>query len=87
MTKPATMHLISDIPDPAAYGAKDFTRNADTNASAVYNLSVSMSWVQHGEQTYRNANVDKVIEGLEPRPSMPLGTICAIVSRLVYRSG
>ena len=26
MTKPARMHLISEIPDPAAYLAKDRTR-------------------------------------------------------------
>jgi hypothetical protein len=32
-TNPAKMHLISLIPEPAAYGAKDLTRKAQTNAS------------------------------------------------------
>ena len=32
ITKPAMMHLISDIPEPAAYGAKDFTSRAEEKA-------------------------------------------------------
>jgi hypothetical protein len=35
MTKPAMMHLISEMPDPAAYGAYDLTRVADTNANMI----------------------------------------------------
>jgi hypothetical protein len=31
MMNPARMHLISDIPDPAAYFAKDLTRCPATN--------------------------------------------------------
>lgn len=34
-TKPAMMHLISEMPDPAAYGAKDLTSEADTKAKHV----------------------------------------------------
>lgn len=41
------MHLISEMPEPAAYGAKDLTRAADTNAKQVY-LAVS-----HGNQDSR----------------------------------
>lgn len=33
MTKPAMIHLISEMPEPAAYGAKDLTRIAATEAS------------------------------------------------------
>lgn len=36
MTKPAMMHLISEMPDPAAYGANVLTRIAATNASKTY---------------------------------------------------
>ena len=32
MMNPAMIHLISEIPEPAAYGANDFTRIADVNA-------------------------------------------------------
>jgi hypothetical protein len=35
MTKPAIMHFISEMPEPAAYGAKDFTRVADVRAKSV----------------------------------------------------
>jgi hypothetical protein len=35
MTKPAMMHLISDMPDPAAYGAKDLTNLAEVKANRV----------------------------------------------------
>jgi hypothetical protein len=31
ITKPAMMHFISEIPDPAAYGAKLFTSLAAVN--------------------------------------------------------
>jgi hypothetical protein len=30
------MHLISEIPDPAAYGANDLTRLAEVKANIVY---------------------------------------------------
>ncbi len=35
ITKPAIIHLISEIPDPAAYGAKDLTKVAATKAKNV----------------------------------------------------
>lgn len=37
MTKPAMMHFISDIPDPAAYGAKLLTSIAAVNANRAEN--------------------------------------------------
>jgi hypothetical protein len=33
MTKPAMMHLISEMPEPAAYGAYDLTRVAAVKAN------------------------------------------------------
>lgn len=36
MTKPAMMHLISEMPEPAAYGAKDLTRIAATKARSTW---------------------------------------------------
>lgn len=40
ITKPAIIHLISEMPEPAAYGANVLTRIAATNASKTYvNLS------------------------------------------------
>ncbi len=34
--KPAMMHLISEMPEPAAYGANDLTKVAAVNANTVY---------------------------------------------------
>jgi len=39
ITNPAIMHFISEIPDPAAYGANDFTRLAEVRANIVYIIS------------------------------------------------
>ena len=36
MTKPAMMHFISEIPDPAAYGANDLTRRAEVKAKIIF---------------------------------------------------
>jgi hypothetical protein len=38
MTKPAMIHLISEIPEPAAYGAYDLTRTADVKAKKIYDF-------------------------------------------------
>jgi hypothetical protein len=35
MTNPAIIHLISEIPDPAAYGANDLTKLAEVKANIV----------------------------------------------------
>ena len=42
MTKPAMIHLISEMPDPAAYGANDLTSLAEVNANIVY---AEVSWL------------------------------------------
>jgi hypothetical protein len=39
ITNPAMMHLISLIPLPAAYGAKDRTRNAEVKANRTSSLA------------------------------------------------
>jgi hypothetical protein len=36
MTNPEMMHLISEIPEPAAYLAKDWTRRAATKENAAF---------------------------------------------------
>ena len=36
MMNPPRMHLISDIPDPAAYGAKERTREAAENENKAW---------------------------------------------------
>lgn len=41
MMKPARIHLISDIPEPAAYGAKLLTKNAHVNAKSPYSHLIS----------------------------------------------
>ena len=35
MMKPAMIHLISEMPDPAAYFARDWTKCAATNENAA----------------------------------------------------
>ena len=39
ITKPAMMHFISEMPDPAAYGANDLTNFAAINANNTYGYS------------------------------------------------
>ena len=39
ITKPAMIHLISEIPDPAAYGANDLTSLAAINAKSVCEMN------------------------------------------------
>lgn len=36
ITNPAMIHLISEMPEPAAYGANDFTRVAAIKANVIY---------------------------------------------------
>jgi len=40
ITNPARMHLISDIPEPAAYFASDLTRCAATNENIPYAIGI-----------------------------------------------
>jgi hypothetical protein len=41
------MHFISEIPDPAAYGANDFTSAAATKANIVYEMLVFIEKQDH----------------------------------------
>ena len=38
MTNPEMIHLISEIPEPAAYLAKDWTRRAATKDNAAFGV-------------------------------------------------
>lgn len=79
MTKPAIMHLISEIPEPAAYGAKDLTRVAATKAKKVCQMLVSLyagGWLE----SYTKDKVEKVVHGFEAGPSVPLRATFHIVS-------
>jgi hypothetical protein len=45
ITNPAMMHLISEIPEPAAYGANDLTRRAAMKAKIIYLVSATTATV------------------------------------------
>ena len=38
------MHLISEMPEPAAYGAKDLTRIALVYANSIYKTSAQLAF-------------------------------------------
>lgn len=46
ITKPAMIHFISEIPDPAAYGAKDLTNFAAIKANRTYPKSGFISTLE-----------------------------------------
>jgi hypothetical protein len=50
ITKPAIIHLISEIPDPAAYGANDLTRLAEVKANMVWK-SQQMKGLEEDQHT------------------------------------
>lgn len=49
ITNPAIIHFISEMPEPAAYGANDLTRLAATNANSTYRGQL---------QSFRTSRVD-----------------------------
>lgn len=68
MTKPAMIHFISEIPEPAAYGAISLTRRAATNENDAYSplpnqsspdtQTVWLAWVGRGiERTHSENNI------------------------------
>lgn len=70
------MHLISEMPEPAAYGAKDLTSVAAVNAKKVYQDS---GYKNEGIKaqfsfTYCKKYVYYIICGLKSSPSLPLWT-------------
>jgi hypothetical protein len=76
MTNPAMMHLISEMPEPAAYGAKDLTSVAAVNAKKVYRDSVykNEGIMAQFSLTYRRQYVYYIIRGLKSSPPLPLWT-------------
>jgi hypothetical protein len=67
------MHLISDIPDPAAYGAKVLTSRADVNAKRPYEVSASRRKTEEGEWlAHSKHNIKNVIERPEYGPPFEL---------------
>lgn len=76
ITNPANIHLISDIPDPAAYFAKDRTRCAAVNDSVPYRFwNPSLTWagflLRKRNVTYSNDDVDHPSRGSIVTPIMP----------------
>lgn len=74
MTKPAMIHFISDIPEPAAYGANDLTKVADMKANRIYRIgSVQQSRCTRGA-TYRKEEIDDIVQEPKRRPVFPFRT-------------
>ena len=76
MTKPARMHLISEIPDPAAYGAQLLTKKAHTNANSACEAKdiFSSSSRCHLERKvkYCESDVEDPLNSDERRPLLPV---------------
>jgi len=71
MTKPAIIHLISEIPEPAAYGANALTRLAAVKAKSVYKL-VSIKRVVVEWAMYRKYDIEYVIDRSQRSPWVPI---------------
>ena len=73
MTKPAMIHLISEMPDPAAYGANDLTSLAEVNANIVY-AEVSCLIRVRIFRTYCKEDIKNIIPQPKATPSFPFRT-------------
>jgi len=85
ITNPPKMHLISDIPDPAAYFAKDLTRWAAINENTPCsrkNVSQPRSFFGRGNEAYSNDDIDHPSHGGVVAPIAP--GITRLVSRLDF---
>ena len=73
MTKPAMMHLISEIPEPAAYGEKDLTSVAETKANKIFLFSQSVHAIHYSRsnRAYSKEKVYNIIRNPEGSPSLP----------------
>ena len=74
ITNPARMHLISDIPDPAAYFAKDRTRWAAVNENDPYSqkiISQTGLFLIEGGRTYGENDICHPSHGGKVAPLMP----------------
>ena len=75
MMNPASIHFISEMPDPAAYFARFFTRCAATNENDAYNISISVLLFGDSRNicivTYREDYVDHILCRPSSTPRMP----------------
>lgn len=47
---PARIHFISDMPEPAAYFAKDFTKCAAIKENMAFDMKIDeLLWIEEGE--------------------------------------
>jgi hypothetical protein len=72
MMKPARIHLISDIPEPAAYGAKLLTKNAHVNAKSPYSHLISPRLISDETETHCECDVYEPLYPYEARPRVPV---------------
>ena len=68
------IHLISEIPEPAAYGANERTRLAEVRANIVYGCQ------QRGPVVLREAHskhdIQYVVDGSQRTPPVPVIATC-----------
>lgn len=68
------MHFISDIPEPAAYGANDLTKHAEVKANSTYYPSISHSYPDSTELAgwaYGKEEVYDIVRNPEGGPMFP----------------
>lgn len=71
MTKPAMIHLISEIPEPAAYGENDLTSVAEMNANTIFVQLVKAIRYNRGNRAYSKEKVDNIVRKPEGSPILP----------------
>ena len=71
ITKPAMIHLISEIPEPAAYGAYALTRLAAARAKIIYS-GLDNGPTLGAPSAYRETEIEEVVEGPKRCPSVPI---------------
>jgi hypothetical protein len=60
MTNPEMIHLISEIPEPAAYLAKDWTRRAATKDNAAFWVEFRQLVIHPGKISKRGVACERV---------------------------
>lgn len=80
MTNPAMIHLISDIPEPAAYFANESTRCADTRENNIYQKSCDEVPVNVGDPTHRKQHIYQVPARPVRAPCMPSRTCTLLLT-------
>lgn len=79
MTNPARIHLISEIPEPAAYFANDRTRCAERNEKSAYGAQSMSIRMGCNQSTHSERDVDEPFAKSEPGPVRPSGTSAVFV--------